>query len=191
MGGTFDPIHLGHLVAASEVHTALQLDQILFIPAGNPWQKAQREISSATDRLEMTRLAIADDSRFSLSDIEVLRSGPTYAIDTVIELLERTPEAQFYWIVGADVAAQINTWHRWEEFLKLCSIVVVNRQGIDIGDLPFTFIEVQMPEVRISASGIRQRYVDGQPAKYLVPNSVDSYIKDRELYGTTRDNFHA
>jgi nicotinate-nucleotide adenylyltransferase len=191
MGGTFDPIHLGHLVAASEVHTALQLDQILFIPAGNPWQKAQREISSATDRLEMTRLAIADDSRFSLSDIEVLRSGPTYAIDTVIELLQRTPEAQFYWIVGADVAAQINTWHRWEEFLKLCSIVVVNRQGIDIGDLPFTFIEVQMPEVRISASGIRQRYVDGQPAKYLVPNSVDSYIKDRELYGTTRDNFHA
>jgi len=191
MGGTFDPIHLGHLVAASEVHTALQLDQILFIPAGNPWQKAQREISSATDRLEMTRLAIADDSRFSLSDIEVLRSGPTYAIDTVIELLERTPEAQFYWIVGADVAAQINTWHRWEEFLKLCSIVVVNRQGIDIGDLPFTFIEVQMPEVRISASGIRQRYADGQPAKYLVPNSVDSYIKDRELYGSTRDNFHA
>jgi len=191
MGGTFDPIHLGHLVAASEVHTQLRLDQVLFIPAGNPWQKDERSVSSATDRLEMTRAAIADDPRFSLSDIEVLRSGPTYAIDTVTELLERTPEAQLHWIVGADVAAQITTWHRWEEFVRCTSIVVVNRQGIEIGQLPFSYTEIQMPEVRISASAIRQRYAVGEPAKYLVPELVDSYIKTHGLYGYAQDNSNA
>jgi len=182
MGGTFDPIHIGHLVAASEVHISLQLDQVLFIPAGQPWQKVGQTISPASTRFAMTQLAIADDDRFAISDIEITRDGPSYAIDTLIQLKTENPQDDFHWIVGADVVQRVSTWHRWEEFVALVPIVVVNRLGIEIGDLPFTYTEVQMPEVRISASALRQRYADGKSTKYLVPEPVDKYIKDYAMY---------
>ena len=182
MGGTFDPIHIGHLIAASEVHTSLQLDQVLFIPAGEPWQKTEQSISAAHTRYEMTKLAIADDERFEISDIEITRDGPTYAIDTFTQLKTRNPNNDFHWIVGADVLQRLNTWHRWEEFVSLVPIVVVNRLGIEIADQPFNYTEVQMPEVRISASALRKRYADGSSTKYLVPERVDEYIKALSLY---------
>ena len=182
MGGTFDPIHLGHLIAASEVYTSLQLDQVLFIPAGEPWQKIDQPVSPANLRFAMTQLAIADDQRFAISDIEIRRDGPTYAIDTFAQLKSDNPDDEFHWIVGADVVQRVNTWHRWEEFVALVPIVVVNRLGIEIEDLPFTYTEVQMPEVRISASALRQRYADGKSTKYLVPRPVDKYIKEHSMY---------
>ena len=182
MGGTFDPIHLGHLIAASEVQLKLQLDQVLFIPAGEPWQKRDQQVTSAQDRLAMVKLAIADDSRFALSDIEVNRPGPSYAIDTLSQLKAENPNDEFVWIIGADVVQRISTWHRWEEFVCLVAIVVVNRLGIEISEMPFEFIEVQMPEVRISATALRNRYSIGQSTKYLVPESVDQYIKTHSIY---------
>jgi nicotinate-nucleotide adenylyltransferase len=182
MGGTFDPIHIGHLIAASEVHTSLQLDQVLFIPAGEPWQKVGQEISPAHLRFEMTKIAIEKDQRFEISDIEIMRAGPSFAIDTFSQLKTAQPDDEFLWIVGADVVQRLNTWHQWEEFVRLVPIVVVNRLGIEIGDLPFRYTEVQMPEVRISATALRQRYADGKSTKYLVPESVDHFIKEQSLY---------
>lgn len=182
MGGTFDPIHVGHLIAASEVHLKLQLDQVLFIPAGQPWQKNEQVVSSAQNRYEMTSLAIENDPRFAISDIELNRSGPSYAIDTFFQLKTENPNDEFHWIVGADVVQRISTWHRWQEFVAVVPIVVVNRLGIAIAELPFEFTEVQMPEVRVSATALRTRYMLGQTTKYLVPDSVDEYIKDHSLY---------
>ncbi len=182
MGGTFDPIHIGHLIAASEVHISLQLDQVLFIPAGEPWQRVNQDVSPAHSRFAMTKLAIADDDRFEISDIEIKRDGPSYAIDTFSQLKTAQPDDEFLWIVGADVLQRIDTWHRWEEFVAQVPIVVVNRLGIEIVNMPFKYIEVQMPEVRISATDLRERYADGASTKYLVPDSVDSYIKEHSLY---------
>ncbi|MEI7442239.1 MAG: nicotinate-nucleotide adenylyltransferase [Actinomycetes bacterium] len=182
MGGTFDPIHIGHLIAASEVHTSLQLDQVLFVPAGEPWQKVSQDVSPAHSRFEMTKLAIADDDRFEISDIEITRDGPSYAIDTFFQLKVQQPDDEFQWIVGADVLERITTWHRWEEFVALVPIVAVNRLGIEIAELPFKYTEVQMPEVRISATALRKRYADGDSSKYLVPERVDNYIKEQSLY---------
>lgn len=182
MGGTFDPIHIGHLIAASEVHTDLQLDQVLFVPAGEPWQKIGQQVSPANLRYEMTRLAIAADDRFAISDIEIKRDGPSYAIDTYFQLKSENPDDEFHWIVGADVVQRINTWHRWEEFVAIVPIVVVNRLGIEIAQIPFDFTEVQMPEVRISATDLRNRYAQGKSNKYLVPEAADNYIKEQSLY---------
>lgn len=191
MGGTFDPIHIGHLIAASEVHLSLQLDQVLFIPAGQPWQKVGQPVSPASARFDMTQLAIADDDRFVISDVEINRDGPSYAIDTLVQLKTENPHDEFYWIVGADVVQLISSWHRWEEFVTLVPIVVVNRLGIEISELPFEYIEVQMPEVRISASALRQRYSSGDSTKYLVPESVDQYIRDHALYRQVQEQVDA
>ena len=182
MGGTFDPVHIGHLIAASEVHSSLQLDQVVFIPAGDPWQKVGQQVSSAQARFEMTQLAVAGDERFSVSDIEISRGGPTYAIDTYNQLTNDNPADNFFWIVGADVVQRIDTWHRWEEFVSLVPIVVVNRFGIEITEISFNYTEVKMPEVRISATDLRSRYESGKSAKYLVPDQVDEYIKQHSLY---------
>ena len=184
MGGTFDPIHIGHLIAASEVHSALQLDAVWFIPAGHPWQKADREVSSAQHRLEMTRLAVHDDERFDVSDIEILRNGPTHSIDTVRELQANHPGIEIFWIVGADVAARIPTWHNWEDFVAQVTMVVVNRPDSgDLEALAFEHVSVEMPSVRISATQLRERYANGLPTRYLVPEAVDAHIRRIHLYG--------
>ena len=182
MGGTFDPIHIGHLVAASFVHQKLNLDQVLFIPAGNPWQKSNTQVSAGETRLQMVDLAIENDLRFTSSDIEIKRSGPTYAIDTVQELLADNPNNEYFWIVGADALAGMTTWHRFEELKKLITIVGVNRNGVGQVKVGFDYKFVPMPELQISATQIRERTRNGQPIKYLVPAAVESIIADRELY---------
>lgn len=182
MGGTFDPIHIAHLVAASEVYESLNLDQVLFIPAGQPWQKADANISPADIRLQMVDLAIAEDARFNSSDIEIQRDGDTYAIDTVLQLVEENPEAEYFWIVGADALAGMPTWHRFSELTQLIKIVGVNRNGIgDVkADFDYTFIEI--PEIRISATEIRDRVNADRAIKYLVPGSVEKFINETGLY---------
>lgn len=181
LGGTFDPIHIGHLIAASSVYEALNLDSIVFMPAGDPWQKRNRELSTGQQRLEMVKLAIADDSRFEASDIEINRSGPTYAIDTVREWKKAFPEQELFWIVGSDALGGITTWHEWEAFVSEVTIVAVNRVG-QSDSVPFDFISVEMPEVRISATQLRDRFTNKLDTQYLVPKKVSDYISDQGLY---------
>jgi nicotinate-nucleotide adenylyltransferase len=184
LGGTFDPIHMGHLVAASEVHTALNLDTVVFMPAGNPWQKSDRVVSDAAHRLAMVRLAIQGDERFAASDTEIVRQGPTYSVDTVREWKAEHPADEIFWIVGGDALVRIPTWHRWDEFVAHVTIVCVDRAGVDVApvDVPFAYVGVAMPQVRISATQLRSRFAGGVSSKYLVPDATIDYINDHELY---------
>ena len=182
LGGTFDPIHLGHLIAASEVHSALHLDQVIFIPAGNPWQKSTRSITSGPDRLNLVNLAIAGDQRFSSSDIEISRSGPTYTIDTINELKQENPDNEYFLILGTDALVNLPTWHEFEKLKKLVTFVGVNRNGVLKVDLNFSVEFVKIPEIAVSATDIRKRVVTGKPIKYLVPSAVEQQIEKLGLY---------
>lgn len=182
MGGTFDPIHLAHLVAASEVHGSLNLDQVIFIPAGMPWQKSDQQISPAKHRLEMVKLAIAGDSRFSSNDLEITRTGPTYTIDTVIELKNQNPSAEYFWITGTDVLEKMPTWHKFDQLKDLIKIVAVNRNGVSQIDTGFSYTFVQIPQMQISATEIRNRVKSAKSIKYLVPDAVAEYISKTGLY---------
>jgi nicotinate-nucleotide adenylyltransferase len=181
LGGTFDPIHIGHLIAASSVYETLNLDSVVFMPAGDPWQKRDRELSTGQQRLEMVKLAIANDVRFSASDIEINRSGPSYAIDTIREWKSENPDDELFWIVGSDALSGIPTWHEWEAFVNEVSIVAVNRIGAS-ESVPFDFVSVDMPEVRISATELRDRFTNKQDTQYLVPQKVSEYIAEQGLY---------
>jgi nicotinate-nucleotide adenylyltransferase len=181
LGGTFDPIHIGHLIAASSVYEALDLETVVFIPAGDPWQKRDRELSSGQQRLEMVRLAIAGNDRFQASDIEIARSGSTYAIDTVREWKKLNPADEIFWIVGSDALSGIPSWHEWESFVSEVTIVAVNRIGQN-DPVPFDFVSVEMPEVRISATELRDRFTNRLDTQYLVPQKVSQYISDQGLY---------
>jgi nicotinate-nucleotide adenylyltransferase len=181
LGGTFDPIHIGHLIAASEVHSELKLDTVVFLPAGQPWQKQDREISAAADRLAMVAAAVHDDDRFTVSDMEVVRSGPTYAIDSVKQWLLENPTDQIYWVVGSDALVGITTWHKWEEFTSLVTVVSVNRSG-HTEQVPFDHISIAMPEVRISATDLRERFATGTDTRYLTPEAVRQVVLELGLY---------
>jgi nicotinate-nucleotide adenylyltransferase len=181
LGGTFDPIHIGHLIAASSVYEALNLDSVVFMPAGDPWQKRNRELSSGIQRLEMVRLATEADERFQASDIEISRSGPTYAIDTVREWKRLHPADELFWIVGSDALSGIPSWHEWEAFISEVTIVAVNRIG-QSASVAFDVVSVEMPEVRISATELRDRFTNKLDTKYLVPQKVSDYISDQGLY---------
>jgi nicotinate-nucleotide adenylyltransferase len=181
LGGTFDPIHIGHLIAASSVYEALNLDSVVFVPAGDPWQKRDRELSTGQHRLEMVKLATSDDARFQASDIEISRSGPTYAIDTVRDWKRRNPEDELFWIVGSDALSGIPSWHEWEAFVAEVTVVAVNRIG-QSASVPFDYVAVEMPEVRISATQLRDRFTNKSDTQYLVPKKVSDYISDQGLY---------
>jgi nicotinate-nucleotide adenylyltransferase len=181
LGGTFDPIHIGHLIAASSVYEALDLDSVVFIPAGDPWQKRDRELSTGKQRLEMVKLATEHDHRFQVSDIEIIRSGPTYAIETAREWKRLNPDDEQYWIVGSDALSGIPSWHEWEAFVGEVTIVAVNRIGQN-NSVPFDFVSVEMPEVRISATQLRDRFTNKLDTQYLVPQKVSKYISDQGLY---------
>jgi nicotinate-nucleotide adenylyltransferase len=181
LGGTFDPIHIGHLIAASSVYEALNLDSVVFIPAGEPWQKRDRDLSTGQQRLEMVKLATEDDVRFKVSDLEINRTGPTYAVDTVREWKRLNPVDELFWIVGSDALSGIPSWHEWEAFVTEVNIVAVNRVG-QSDSVPFEFVSVDMPEVRISATELRDRFTHGLDTQYLVPAKVSQYISDQGLY---------
>ena len=181
LGGTFDPIHIGHLIAASSVYEALNLDSVVFIPAGDPWQKRDRDLSKGQQRLEMVKLATENDARFQVSDLEISRSGPTYAVDTVREWKRLNPSNELFWIVGSDALSGIPSWHEWEAFVSEVTIVAVNRVGQN-DSVPFDFVSVDMPEVRISATELRDRFTNGLDTQYLVPKNVSQYISDQGLY---------
>mgnify|MGYP002718052304 FL=1 len=188
MGGTFDPIHHGHLVAASEVADRFDLDEVLFVPTGQPWQKAGRKISAAEDRYLMTVIATASNPRFSVSRVDIDRGGPTYTIDTLKDLREQYPNEQLYFITGADALASIMSWHDWEEMFELAEFVGVTRPGYDLREdmLPADIQErvhlVEIPAMAISSTGCRERASQGRPVWYLVPDGVVQYIAKNDLY---------
>ncbi|MGI8800241.1 MAG: nicotinate-nucleotide adenylyltransferase [Pseudonocardia sp.] len=190
MGGTFDPIHHGHLVVASEVVARFGLDEVLFVPTGEPAQKDGREVSPAEDRYLMTVIATASNPRFATSRIDIDRPGPTYTVDTLTELHDRYPDARLYFITGADALAQILSWRRVEDLFRWAHFVGVTRPGYELGDehLPQGAVTlVEVPAMAISSTDCRRRVRAGQPVWYLVPDGVVQYIAKRGLYRGSAD----
>ena len=188
MGGTFDPVHNGHLVAASEVASRFTLDEVVFVPTGQPWQKSDDAVSPAEDRYLMTVIATASNPRFSVSRVDIDRPGVTYTIDTLHDLRQRYGEtAELFFITGADALAQILEWHRSDELFKLAHFVGVTRPGHHLSDpgLPEGGVSlVEVPALAISSTDCRQRVAAGEPVWYLVPDGVVQYIAKRRLYRT-------
>jgi nicotinate-nucleotide adenylyltransferase len=188
MGGTFDPIHHGHLVAASEVQAWFDLDEVLFVPTGDPWQKSQRGVSPAEHRYLMTVIATAANPRFTVSRVDIDRSGPTYTIDTLRDLREQLPDAELYFITGVDALAEIFTWRDAEELFALAQFVGCTRPGYTMDDAALATIPsdrvtiVEIPALAISSSDCRKRKQRGEPVWYLVPDGVVQYIAKYDLY---------
>lgn len=193
MGGTFDPIHNGHLVAASEVAYRFQLDQVVFVPTGQPWQKAGRDVTAAEHRYLMTMVATASNPRFTVSRVDIDREGPTYTIDTLRDLRELFPDAELYFITGADSLASIMSWRDWEVMLEMANFVGVTRPGYELSKdmLPLESqngIElIEIPAMAISSTDCRERAGEGKPVWYLVPDGVVQYIAKNNLYGPNPD----
>lgn len=187
MGGTFDPIHLGHLVIASQAFHELELDSVMFMPAGQPWQR--HEVSPPEDRFAMTSLAAALHPGFSVSRMEIDRRGPTFTADTLETLHNFYGEGlEVFLLLGSDAAANLPTWDRGERVLELSRLVVAQRPGHE----RLTGVQVlHGPELAISASDIRQRVRDGRPIDFLVPAEVARYIAQRGLYQGAREASHA
>jgi nicotinate-nucleotide adenylyltransferase len=201
MGGTFDPIHHGHLVAASEVADRFKLDEVVFVPTGEPWQKHGRYVSAAEDRYLMTVIATASNPRFWVSRVDIDRGGRTYTKDTLRDLHALYPDTDLYFITGADALASILTWQDVEELFSLARFVGVSRPGYDLDSghvsaafksLPadaLTLLEV--PALAISSTDCRIRAAENRPIYYLVPDGVVQYVTKRGLYrgpGATKPN---
>ncbi|NLI13416.1 MAG: nicotinate-nucleotide adenylyltransferase [Peptococcaceae bacterium] len=195
MGGTFDPIHYGHLVAAEGARHSLSLERVIFIPAGSPPHKPGYFISEPRDRYTMTCLAVASNSFFEASTLEVDRPGPSYTIDTIHALKQLYPEHQIYFITGADALLEILTWKAFEELLTICRFVAATRPGYRLselqsklnqlpGNLKQNILCMEVPALAISSTDIRQRVREGRPIKYLLPESVEEYVLKKHLYRT-------
>lgn len=185
MGGTFDPIHHGHLVAASEVQHRLGLDEVVFVPTGQPWQKREREVSPAEHRYLMTVIATASNPRFSVSRVDIDRPGPTYTIDTLRDLHEERPGSELFFITGADALKQILSWKDADEMWDLAHFVGVTRPGHELSaeGLPTDRVSLaEVPALSISSSDCRARVEEHQPVWYLVPDGVVQYIGKYRLY---------
>ncbi len=189
MGGTFDPIHHGHLVAASEVQAWFDLDEVVFVPTGRPWQKSAREVTTPEHRYLMTVIATASNPRFRVSRVDVDRDGPTYTIDTLQDLTAAMPDTDLYFITGADALAEIFTWRDATELFALAHFVGVTRPGYEMDASTLEGIPgervtmLEIPALAISSTDCRQRTAAGQPVWYLVPDGVVQYITKNELYG--------
>ena len=185
MGGTFDPIHHGHLVAASEVQTLFDLDEVVFVPTGEPWQKDHLTVSPAEDRYLMTVIATASNPRFTVSRVDIDRQGPTYTIDTLRDLKAQRPDAELFFITGADALAQILSWKDVDELWELAQFIGVTRPGHELSDqgLPRHRVTLQeVPAMAISSTDCRERVAGGCPVWYLVPDGVVQYIAKYHLY---------
>jgi len=185
MGGTFDPIHHGHLVAASEVTSLFHLDEVAFVPSGHPWQKVGREVSPAEHRYLMAVIATASNPRFWVSRVDIDRPGPTYTIDTLHDLAAQRPDAELFFITGADALEQIVSWKDAGELFSMAHFIGVTRPGYTLSDahLPRDVVSlVEVPAMAISSSACRERVAAGRPVWYLVPDGVVQYIAKHHLY---------
>jgi nicotinate-nucleotide adenylyltransferase len=186
-GGTFDPPHLGHLVAASEAAFRCALAEVVFVPTGDPWQKHHLKVTDAAARLAMTRSAVETDPLFRVSTCDIERDGATYAVDTVADVrAEYDEDVELYFIIGADSLANLHTWHRVEELCKAVRFIALNRPGHSRREVDTSFgarVEfIDMPAVDVSSTECRQRVRDGRPIRYLVPDAVEAYVREHGLY---------
>ncbi len=194
MGGTFDPIHHGHLVAAEEARWQFHLDQVLFIPTGQPWQKPVG-VSGAEDRYRMTVIATASNPAFAVSRIEIDHPCPTYTVDTLRRLrAELEPGTRLYFITGADAVLHILTWKDGEEVMEMAELIAATRPGFDLSKLEEWLPsakdrvrQMEIPMLAISSTEIRARVARGAPIRYLVPEGVVHYVDKRGLYRTGPD----
>lgn len=189
MGGTFDPIHHGHLVAASEVAAAFQLDQVIFVPTGEPWQKPL--VTNSEDRYLMTVIATASNPRFNVSRVDIDRDGPTYTVDTLRDIQVTYPDADLFFITGADAITQILAWKDVDELWSAAKFIAVTRPGHAMqlpADAPAGAIEVlEIPALSISSTDVRHRAANSEPVWYLVPDGVVQYINKHQLYRGSND----
>ena len=193
LGGTFDPIHLGHLVVGEEARDRLDLDRLVFMPAGSPRLKEHEPLASAIQRLDMVRLAVDEGDDSEISTKEVVREGSTYTVDTIAELRQQYAESdQIYFMVGMDALEQFDRWKEPDRLLRMCNLVVVNRVGhqrVDVNDFVGRFPQagpgltlLTVPRLEISSTDIRNRVRDGRSIKYLTPEPVVGYIEREGLY---------
>ncbi|AEG59328.1 nicotinate-nucleotide adenylyltransferase [Desulforamulus ruminis] len=193
MGGTFDPIHHGHLVVAEEVRQQFNLHKVIFVPAARPPHKTGQRISEPLHRVNMARLATASNRFFEVSTLEVERDGPSYTIDTVKEVKERYGVGEIYFITGADAVLEIITWKKAEELLAMCTFIAATRPGYDLkglkknlcslsGKVLDNIISLEVPALSISSTDIRRRVRENKSIKYLLPESVEEYILSHGIY---------
>jgi nicotinate-nucleotide adenylyltransferase len=194
LGGTFNPPHLGHLIAAQEAHRELGLDQVVLIPAAIPPHKPVEDEPGAEHRLELCRRAAGDDQRFTVSDLELRRDGPSFTVDTLDILRSQSPSDDLFLILGADIAAGLPRWHEPERVLELATVAIARRRGtaktavqgalaqLQGGDRARFF---QMPRIGISSTMVRDRVRAGHPIRYFVPDGVMNYIAKHGLYGSS------
>ncbi len=196
LGGTFDPIHTGHLILAEEARIKLELSEILFVPAGQPWFKQDRSITAATHRVGMVRRAIASNPYFKLCTLEVERPGPSYTVDTITILQEQIgAEASIFFILGRDILADLPLWKEPNKLVQICRLVVAPRLSSSLSDLKSleqsipgvrdNIIQLDMPVFEISSSEIRKRVAQGLSIRYLVPDEVEKYIIEQKIYLTS------
>ena len=187
LGGSFDPVHNGHVALATSALDHLKLDEVRWVPAGTPWQKSERALAPAEHRAAMVRLAILGQPRFKFDDTELLRDGPSYTIDTVDAILKRRPQAHVMLILGQDQYARLHTWHEWRALLSRVTLAVASRDG-RVAASPQLMnmwhrIEVlPMPEIDVSSSQIRALIAGGHGVRAMVPPAVARYIELHHLY---------
>ncbi len=185
-GGTFNPPHMAHLVAAESVRDHLKLEKVIFVPTSIPPHKLNENIIPAQHRLEMLRLATADNPLFEVCEIELRREGPSYTIDTILELKKKFPDYSIHLILGIDLLIDFDTWREPDRILQECKVVAMNRPGFDLAmvdkDLLLRVEVVNVPSVDISSTSIRRRVMSGRSIKYLVPPAVERYIYSNSIY---------
>lgn len=194
MGGTFDPIHIGHLVIAEEVRSRFKLDKVIFVPAGNPPHKELGAVTDANHRYIMTLLATMTNPNFEVSSIEIDREGITYTIDTISAFKKKfTDNVSLYFITGADAIMELDTWKDTKKLLSLCEFIAVSRPGFKSSKMEKVIRELEkkynsvihmleVPALKVSSTDIRNRIREGRPVKYLLPESVEYYIQKNRLY---------
>lgn len=180
LGGTFDPPHLGHLIMAEEVKLALQLQEVWFLPTNVPPHKKDA-MTSANHRYHMLNKAIKDNDSFKVNTTEIEREGKSYTFDTISILKEAYPENDLYFIIGADMVEYLPKWYKIKELIELVSFVAVNRPSYSL-ETTYPVINVHIPMIEISSTAIRHRLASGETVKYLMPDSVYTYIKENRLY---------
>jgi nicotinate-nucleotide adenylyltransferase len=192
LGGTFNPPHLGHLVCAQEAYIQLRLDRVMLIPARIPPHKSVQDEPGAEHRLELCRLAVSEDVRFTVSDLELARPGPSYTVDTLEELHSQAPDSELFLILGGDVAAGLPRWREPERVLSLARLAVAKRRGTARSSVSAALDGLRgaeraeffrMPRIGISSTMVRRRVRARQPIRYIVPDAVASYIDEQRLYG--------
>ncbi|HXW33697.1 MAG TPA: nicotinate-nucleotide adenylyltransferase [Acidimicrobiales bacterium] len=189
LGGTFDPVHIGHLVAATEAAYELELDRLLLVVANEPWQKTgERTVTPAEERFAVVEAAVSDVDHLEASHIEIDRGGPSYTVDTIEELRRREPDSELFLVVGADVAGELDTWHRVEDLCGLVTLVIVDRGGVAASSDPqgWKVMRLRIPALEISSSDLRLRLQQGRPVDFLIPTPSIRCIRRLGLYSGAR-----